>query len=314
MLQHAPGFDNIVGASKVPLQSRVVLLQSRLVNGRGNCARNHIRITLKHIIHNTRQTLPHVTRLQNHSQPLGLLKQSEHPQAWQPCRHVSAEIFYRIENPPIFFARQQHYNHNIRATCPANAMLGAPAMHARYVLGNCATWRGHTLLSNTCGEQRKPCKYRKSVLNLWEPLADPRFNFSVKKKKMLKHQVWWIGLFLLVWCRCTACFALCATTQGPYGGFGPKEVADILSMSKNVCNETSHSDTPNFFLAQKPCQPFLLMWQIVSVGKIPTVTLGSSAAIWWPSLVLAIALQIPTGPLDCAANPRTLSLAYRVPS
>lgn len=102
MLQHAPGFDNIVGASKVPLQSRVVLLQSRLVNGRGNCARNHIRITLKHIIHNTRQTLPHVTRLQNHSQPLGLLKQLEHPQAWQPCRHVSAEFFYRIENPPIF--------------------------------------------------------------------------------------------------------------------------------------------------------------------------------------------------------------------
>jgi hypothetical protein len=81
MLQHAPGFDNIVGASKVPLQSRVVLLQSRLVNGRGNCARNHIRITLKHIMHNTRQTLPHVTRLQNHSQPLGLLKQLEHPQA-----------------------------------------------------------------------------------------------------------------------------------------------------------------------------------------------------------------------------------------
>ena len=32
-------------------------------------------------------------------------------------------------------------------------------------------------------------------------------------------------------------------TQGPYGGFGPKEVADILSMGENVCNETSHSDT-----------------------------------------------------------------------
>ena len=50
MLQHAPGFENLVGASKVPWQTHVVLLQSRLVNGRGNCARNQIKITLKHVI------------------------------------------------------------------------------------------------------------------------------------------------------------------------------------------------------------------------------------------------------------------------
>ena len=60
MLQHAPGFEDFVGASKVPLQSRVVLLQSRLSNGRGNRAKSIKKPHQNHIetYHTQYKTIP----------------------------------------------------------------------------------------------------------------------------------------------------------------------------------------------------------------------------------------------------------------
>ena len=77
------------------------------------------------------------------------------------------------------------------------------------------------------------------------------WNFAIQCLHFLAGQLFSVWLVALVaehshpdvWDRCTACFALCATTQGPYGDFGPKGLRTCCPWMKNVHSETWHTDT-----------------------------------------------------------------------